>query len=478
MGRKNAFSITYGSRLVGGSSNSYLLHGPYVLDKSFSTLRVVFDVIVVAGSYSGLQSASDTLETDFSKRDQSIVISLAGSTWTYTFGSSLLNSTASIQKSGNSDTDRGYSRGYTCVVEGELPAGDNDGLRDIEMNVDYESGRQRIVTMRGTYTPHGGSDAVAQYLSDFDNEATTLLDGVDNSATWELVDENYTQDRTKHLCNFVRQYVELLADQSQAGTDDSEIRDHRMHFSDISQHPGDSQESTYRLRRVTGSYECSIDIEETTDLYGVFEDKVKPHVTQLFQDNFVPSVFCVEDRRVSYDETAKRMSVSITFLYQPSAGGDVLEVSQSLTYREQRTIDYTPLHHQDEYAAEVNVGWSVRERVWVRTVMVIGDETPKRRIGEDPTAGPAGLFEQAIAGESDELDSGDRAEIKDGWNIISSQSQVTDRWTGDPDEDQQIKVSVLTESVVERWNVAPERGTQSSPGGGSRGRGGPVTRTS
>jgi hypothetical protein len=158
----NPFSITYGSRQVGGSTD-YQLHGPYVLDKSFDRLRLVFDVVVVAVSFADLQSKSDTLETDFRLRDQSLTIDLDGSTWTFTRGTHILAVTSSIVKSGNPDTDKGYSRAYTITIEAELPADDEQGLRDVEVLVDVDASRRKTVTMRGTYTALSGTDAVAQY---------------------------------------------------------------------------------------------------------------------------------------------------------------------------------------------------------------------------------------------------------------------------------------------------------------------------
>jgi len=155
------------------------------------------------------------------------------------------------------------------------------------------------------------------------------------------------------------------------------------------------------------------------------------------------------------------MSVSIQFLYQKDGGEDVVEVSQSLAYREARTIDYTPVHNDDEYAMEADVGWATRERVASRTVIVIGEETPKKRIGEDPENGPAGEIE-GIESRS--------AVQREGWNIVSNTSQVTDQWLGDPDEEQ-IRVSVLTETVVERFHTKPKvgGGTSASPDPSFRG---------
>lgn len=446
MALTNPFSITYAGQEVGGTSDTYLLHGPYVIDKSFATIRVVFDVVVTAGSYSALQSASDTLETALRKRDQSFSIALSGSTWTYTFGTDVLNSSASIAKSGDPETDRGYSRAYTCVIEGELPADDQDGLRSLEVTVDYEVSRRKIISMGGTYTALSGVLAAAQYLADFDTEAATILAAIGGGATFELVDENYTRDRVDHTCNFTRQYAQLLTNQSQGTLDDTSIKDHEITFTDASQHPGDSREGIYRLRRVIGAYSCSLDVEVATNLQTVYTSKIKPLIDATFQSNFAPVAYAVEDTRISYDETSKRLSATIQYLYQKAGGDDVVEVSQSIAFREARNIDYTPVHSQGEYSQYADVGWSVLERISTRTVLVIGDEKPKRRLGVAKTEkGPAGDFETVQAGPNVQ---------KAGWNIVQNTSQVSDQWLGDPDETQ-LKLSLLTETVVERWNELP-----------------------
>ena len=459
MALTNPFTITYGSRAIGGSSDTYLLHGPYVIDKSFNSLRVVFDVVVTADSYSALQTAANNVETDFRKRDQNLVINLSGSTWTYTSGSTILNTSASLSKSGDSETDRGYSRAYTCVVEGELPADDGSpvtGLRDIDIQVDYESGRQKIVTMQGVYTATSSRTATANYehSTGADGEASTFLSALDSGATFELVDEQFNRDRNNHTCTFTRQYVELLVNQTAGSLDDSKIRDHRVVFTDLSQHPGDSKESVYRTRRVAASYDCSVDIEETTDLQSAFTDLVKDHLISLFQTNFEPKVFCIEDQRVGYDETTKRLSVAIQFLYQRQEGEDIIEISQSLAFRETRNIDYTPVHNGGEFAAYADFGWAARERIATRTVTVVGSETPKKRIGEKPDEGTAGAIE-GIEGTKDV--------VNNGWNITSNTSQVNTLWIGDPNEDQ-IETTVLTETVVERYTEAPDNRTRAGSG--------------
>lgn len=465
----NPFSITYGTRQVGGST-SYLLHGPYIIDKNHDRIRLVFDVVVAGTSHSNLQSLANDLETDFRKRlthGQTLVIDLNGSAWTYTHGTNIFNLVSSIAKTGNPESDRGFSRSYTVTIEGDLPADVDAGLRDLEVNTQYTQSRQRVVTMRGTYTGISGTDAQAQYVADFDAEATLYLDAIGPSpVVWELVDESFSMDRQRdgsndpfpHLCNFSRQYVELLVDQSSGTRDETNVRDHRVVFTDLSQHPGDSVANIYRLRRVEGSYDCAVDIEQITDLHSVYDNQVRDHVVSLFQTNFNPKVYAVEGERVSYDESSKRLSVSITFIYQKAGGDAIVEVSQSLTYREARTIDYTPVHEADELAAEADVGWATVERVWQRTVVVIGTESPKLRIAEKPLAGDAGLMDQKIAGVLGPDAGSRRKVVREGWNIIQNTSRVSPQMIGDPD-DVQIEGATLVEIVVERYHRRPSTRT-------------------
>jgi len=464
----NPFQITYNGTAIGGSSDTYQLLGPYVIDKGYRSIRVFFDVIVVATSAATLRSLSDTLETKFRERDKDLEINTGSTVWTWTAGTHYFNPVCTISKSGNSETDRGLSRAYSVVVEAELPSdasGDN-GLLEIRTNVGYEPSRQKTVTIEGSYTATESDDSTTNYTDNADAYIDTLLTGIDGSATWELLEEDYDFDRNTANTRFQRQYIELLSNQSSGTLDDTEIRDHRVIFTDLSQHPADSREGIHRLRRVVGSYECAIDIEQTTDLYDVFDSKVRPFILDTFRANFNPAVFCLEDRRISYDDTTKRLSASLQFLYQKDGGEAVVEISQSVAYREQRTIDYTPVHSsQSETTAYADPGWATIERVWTRTVVVLGDESPQRRISGTPRYNEAGDFD-VIGGLNIE---GRQNIVASGWNIVSNTSQVQEQWIGDPTNDEQLKLSSLTETVVERYHDQPS-------GSGTGSGGGPITR--
>jgi hypothetical protein len=128
MAVNNTFTIVYAANVsspssgesVGGSSDTYQLHGPYIIDKSYDSFRLVFDVVVVGTSYdtdaNGVQQLSAALETAFRKRDRNLKIDIDGTAWTYTNGTTFLNSQSTIAKSGDTESDRGFSRAYTIEI--------------------------------------------------------------------------------------------------------------------------------------------------------------------------------------------------------------------------------------------------------------------------------------------------------------------------------------------------------------------------
>lgn len=434
-------TITYGSRSVGGSTD-YMLHRPYVIDKSHDSLSLVFTVVVRSSSYSDLQSSCDALETDFRLRDKNLTISIDGNTWTYTHGSNLLNSTASLQKSGNEQTDRGFSRSYICRIEAGLPADDNDGLRELHVDVRYESSRQKVVTMTGIYTAYnatgGPFTAVEAYTNDFDSEASTILTAIDNSATFELVDEGYVRDRNTHTCEFSRQYVELLANQSDGTLDNTYVRDHRLMFTDLAQHPGSGLNDVSALRRVVATYDCSVDIEQSTNPRNIYTTVVRPYLLSLFQTKFQPRQFGVETERTSTDETGSRISTALTIVYEPAESSGIVSYTERLAYRERRQIDYSWIHGKNELQAAADPGWAavMRERTFITSyTSQTAAATARRRVGNSSY------------------------DVKsDGWNLISNDSESEKRWIGDPALGNLLEVVVVTDTLVEQYTQSGEFG--------------------
>lgn len=467
MPRASDLSISYGSFLMGGSS-PYRVHGPHILEISNERLRITADVVVLASSQTELVERSQALELALRARQASLGIRIGEGTWTFPVGAGVLNSTASARKSGNPQIDRGLSRGYTVTLEGELPAGDRQGLRTLNVGIEYSDARQRTVSFSGLYTSLGAG-ALQQYESAFPREARGLLDLIDRQASWQLIGERATPDTFNHLCQFAQDWQEVLANQTEGRRLDSAIRNHRIRFTATNLFPGDARDDVGRLRYVQGTYECAVDVTETDDLSQVFEDKIRPHVVALFRDEFEPRRFAIEELSPSYELTGNRISASFRFLFQPRKGAqDVVELTQSVTIDEEAGDTYTPTHDGKRYSAYVDVGAGLRLRYWRRTVKVIGAETPKERIGASPKAGPAGLFGEVLPGITDRVDTGsERKIVPEGWNLVHNTSTAFHSFHGESDgEEEQLELSGLEEVVVERYVEAPDSG------GGS---GGPPT---
>lgn len=482
----NPFSIQFGGMTFGGDSSTYQLIGPYVIDRGYESLRLVFDVLVVGTSIEELQELSAAIESRFSTRldpSDTLSITMGSNTWEFAYGTDLLDPKSSITKSGNPDTDRAFSRVYTCVVDSQMPdSASGSGLRELEVIVTTNASRQKTLTMRGIYTSNEGGTAKANYDANVEALASSYTSAVDSSATWELVDESFTFDRERvsgdpkaHFVSFSRQYVELIFDQTTGQRDDETIRDHRVTFTDLSQYPGDSSEDGVdRLRRVVGSYDCAVDIDQSQNLKTVYRDKIRDHIKQIFESSFDPSEFGIEEERVSFDHTSNRVSVSIQFLYRTSTSLAIVEIQQSLAYRESRQIDYTPTHGEDEFAMEADVGFASLERIWSRTIKAVGDAPPTKRLAERASgAGVVGKWTDQLFEEAGP-DSRDSSKVKaEGWNVVASTSQSTPVWIGAPNGDQ-IRITLLSEVVVERFHRKPSGGGGGgpiTPGGG----GGPIT---
>jgi len=486
----NPFSITYKGFKVGGDTD-YQILGPYIIDKNYSQIRLVFDVIFASDSYVQLKTRSDAVETAFDRRleyGEELVIDIDGSPWTYKEGETILRAMASVVKSGNSDTDRAYSRAYTVTVSGELPADAavDDGLRDLEVHVQYQSNRQKIVTFRGVYTPIGTTSSLAQYRATFDAKASSYLTFVDSGAYWELNDETTQLDRYTDegdprpaTTTFTRQYNQILFPQSLSVWNDTELKDHTVSFSQDLAYAGDTRENVFKLERAQATFDAGLDIDETTDLQGVFESKIKPFLVQNFVSMFPNRVYAVDNQRISYDETKKRLNVSMSFIYQPIGGDEYVEIQESMQYRENRQIDYTPVHSGgplDYYADE---GFATLERVWTRIAVMIDDNasnsamlsTGQGSAGADTASEIAGVKPPAqrmlslgagagqgggtigSGGPGSNAGSG----VSAGWNVISSSSKGVPSYIGHPDLGQ-LRTFTVTDIITERFHNEPGGG--------------------
>lgn len=464
----NTFAITYNGVTVGGSSSSYQLLGPYVVEKTFERLRLAFDVLVVADSQTTLRTLSEDIEEAMSARDKEFRITIAGSSWTYEPGTDVLNVVASIVKSGDPATDKSHSRAYSVTIEAGLPETAREGLREISSVVNVDTSGRSMVTFSGVYTAQEGETATEVYTSSADAKCEELLSLYrSEDATFELVDETFTPDANNHLCQFQRQYREVIYNQGNGTLDDPRVKDHRVTFTDRWSQPGDALPNTVRLRRVDASIDCAVVIGESTP-GELWESSIRQYLLDEFLSEFSPGQYAIEESSHTLDRTGSRLMGTMRIVFTGQSNSVVVSVAQSLTYREARTLDVTPTHSGRETDMYVDPGWATIERVWIRSVDVVGDETPRRRLHQEggvaarrrSGGASAGDFLGPIGGVAGPDTGGVyRAVQRDGWNVVNSQSQVTEQWMGHPEYGSQFKVTTLNETVIERYNTSPSSAT-------------------
>lgn len=460
----NPFEITYNGFSIGGASSAYQILGPYSIERNYERLRVSFDALVVSSSYAELASLSAALENAISARDASLSIRIDGTTWTYTPGQTVINTVGTASKTANPETDRGFSRAYTVSIEAGMTESGRNGLREIQSVVTTDPAGIKTITISGSYTAQDGTSASSNYLSKADAVCSSLLSTHGSGGTFELLEESYTPDSLNMYCTFQRQYKQVIYNQSGGQLDDPRIKDHRVTMTDMWTQPGDASDSTQRLRRIDAAFDCYV-VKSASNPYSIWESVVRGYMIDQFNNTFSPSEFAIEESRASYDQTSSRLMATMRFVFRSNSSSQVIESAQSVSYRESRNLDYTPVHSGRETDMYVDLGWASIERVWIRTVIVVGDEFPRRRIINESSSqtGAAGDFNSTIGGVT-APDTGQVAKVnREGWNIISSQSQVTEQYIGHPDIGTQFKTSTLTETIVERYNTMPSAG--STPGG-------------
>ena len=423
-----AASISYGGFSTGAG---YQLHGPYSIDKDFGTLTITYMVVVTASTSVGFQSACEALEIAYAKRDQDFSIVFPGGSWAYTFGSNMLNSHCSVAKGGDRETDTGRSRAYSVTITCQLPSTDENGMFAIQSSVGYDPARLRTITMTGEVRGQAGTSAYAQYESIISTWDTDIQTIVDASAVWELQGEERSFDRTNHILSFSRTFQELI-DQDAPGQDNNpDIVQQRVIFTRISAYPGDSDPDVKRPERFIAEYSCYLDKEQKfglDQLAQVYEDDVFPWMKDRFTAEWSPQSFAVIEHSRQLHPTMNQISGRAIILAYVE-GTDVVEATRTETYRDNRTIDYTPIWDEGELSAYADQQFLVRLREVTET---------KTRLGSHDAEPP--LTPGRVNAS--------------GWNVLGGANSAQPIHIGEPPD--QVELTILMTQKVERYTEAPD----------------------
>lgn len=280
-------AITYGTVTIGSGGNYHL--GDLEIQKDRKGLTVVFTAIITEASESALYTRISDLEGEFRKRDQDLVLDRGTSSETYSVSD---NSGLNIEP-GCKELDSefvGLSREFQCSVSLALPEDGNSvagelGLRNHAVSVTKDDANRREIKVQGVYTALSGNGAKAQYDAQIETLSTTIKDGVDLNAEWELIEDTTEKDREDKFCSFVRVFIENLAKQSVSQTDVPELRNVQLSASVLDNAPGDYDQTVAGSRPITVavSYSASVDKDVTTDLKTIYENKIQPRMIEYGQ---------------------------------------------------------------------------------------------------------------------------------------------------------------------------------------------------
>ena len=243
-------TVTYGGVAFGGSS-ARQIDGFTIVDKDYTTAVFEFSFITSASSAAAFATECSTVEAAFRKPRQDLTVTLGASTLLSLKQSDNTGFDANpdIVKQGDIG-DTGRSRFYHVRIEFGLPA-DNLSLnfrRFSTINVDYSPERQRTVTITGTYTANssdGVTGSFATYLANGPTYFTSVLTGIDASASWEKVGEPQVErNETDKVTNFTVIYKEILIAQSLGATNDAGLVDPTFSIVRDRIAPGDSASSS------------------------------------------------------------------------------------------------------------------------------------------------------------------------------------------------------------------------------------------
>lgn len=243
-------SVVYAGTTFGGST-ARQIDGYTIVEKDYTTAAFEFSFITSASSAAAFATECSTVEAALRKPRQDLSVTQGGSTLLSLKQSDNtgLDANPSIIKQGDVG-DTGRSRFYHARIEFGLPA-DNLSLnfrRFSTVNVEYSPERQRTVTITGTYTANssdGTTGSFAQYLAQIGTYASSVLTGIDSSATWEKIGEPQVErNETDKVTNFTVVYKEILFAQSLAGLDDTGLVDPRLEIVRTRIAPGDSDSSS------------------------------------------------------------------------------------------------------------------------------------------------------------------------------------------------------------------------------------------
>lgn len=467
-------TVTYGSTTVGGTSDVNLLHGPVLVDRSYGVTRVSFEVFVRSDTEANFGTNVRNLLSAFRTPRQDLTVVQGSETLLSLSHSSNtgMNAAPRIRKSDRGNTGR--SQRYVVEIDFDEPAdlSGTSGRQTATERLTIGSNGVRTITLRGVYTALSGNGAKAQYDSAVATYASGVISALGGGATYELLSEDVQPDDEDKRLDFSRVYRELIADQSQAGRDHAALKGATMRVRPARVAPGDSDTTASRLGEISVSYRAAVDKTQSTDLKGLWDGTILPHIAQRVRTLSGASSLALVRSEPDFDPDTN--TIQATMSWMGVLGGNLIESRTERTVTRGQSEFLVPVYNGDPLA---------RDKYEIHLDKLLQVETRKLEVGsagEDAVRGPV-IPQQGEGGEDpatggweflDEDEAGPvEGEAPDGWEFLTAIESRRRLSIGVTEYQFEVLGSVRS-ALYQRANVVTV--TDIGGGGGGGGSGGTV----
>lgn len=349
-----AYSVTYGSQVIGGASTDFLLlKEGFGIFESYRRARLSFTFIVAGTSSTDLKDNLIAVMDNIRNPKQRLQIdhptdwrdynpTAGASTNT---GFNIVGNVEQVEWEHNGP----LMRKMRAVFDIELPAdksGQSGRDENAAVTIQYEENRRKSLVLTGTYTALGANDASAQYAASIAAYATSVLP----SGTWQSNpnQESTTRDDDDKNLQFSRQYREITLGQDTGGGDNTSVASQSLTVRKVDVGGANTfinNQPTIPLSLYNISYTAVIDLEVTTNsgLKSLWENTLKAHAIAEANSRLgaPPSGGQVDNVMVQYDP--ENNIISATFDYRLLNGSVVVESSMQKEIVDESGLVFVPI---------------------------------------------------------------------------------------------------------------------------------------
>lgn len=273
--------VTYGATVIGGSTDYLIVDTPFRLHLTPTDGEFECEVLLALDTEAAFLTAEGTLMTAFNTPRLRLRIEL-GSAERYDFDpadSTGFDHEASCEKLPSIEST-GQSSRYKILIAFKRQATlvNADGRSRSTTEITMGPSRIRQVVFSGAYTAVGTSNAYTMYTAGVatftSGQLSTLLNGLTFN---KVLDRAVLNDTNKQL-EFEQVFKEVVANEAVGTLDLAYLYDQQLSVvrTDMTQESGEA--GINPPQELTVSYDVSVDKETSTDLKGLWEGTIFPHL--------------------------------------------------------------------------------------------------------------------------------------------------------------------------------------------------------